>query len=84
MITSELPLAHPPRLTISCMTEAMLGVCWSGPASPVVVRGGGDHDAAAPVLGRDDVFPLRGFDRRLIDGGIGGVGVCGAVVVGHR
>jgi len=27
MITSELPLDHPGRFTISWMTEAMFGVC---------------------------------------------------------
>ncbi len=57
MMASELPLAQPGRLTISCMTEAMSGVCWSGPASPFVVQGGGDQETVAAVAGREEIFP---------------------------
>ncbi len=54
---SELPSAQPGRLTISWMTEVRSGVCWSGPASPLVVQAGGDQDTAAVVLARLEMLP---------------------------
>ena len=49
MITSELPLDHPGRSTISLMIEARFGVRWLGPAVPVDVHGTGDQDTKAVV-----------------------------------
>jgi 2-keto-4-pentenoate hydratase len=39
------------------MTEAILGVRWSGPASPTVVQSTGDHDTEVAVLILDEMFP---------------------------
>jgi hypothetical protein len=58
MMARELPLDQPGRFTISCMTDAIFGVRWSGPASPTV-HGAGDHDTEFEVLLLDEMFPLE-------------------------
>ena len=56
-IAIELPCNQVGRSTISWMTKAISGVCWSGPASPIVDQGAGDQDTAAVVLGLAEIFP---------------------------
>jgi hypothetical protein len=38
------------------MSDAIFGVRWSGPASPTVVHGAGDHDTELAVLLLDEMF----------------------------
>ncbi len=40
------------------MIEAIFGVCWSGPASPVAPHSTGDHDTKLAVVLLDEMFPL--------------------------
>ena len=44
--------------TISCITAAKSGVCWSGPTSFLTSHGGGDHATDALVFPRDEMLPL--------------------------
>jgi hypothetical protein len=41
------------------MTDAIFGVRWSGPASPTVVHGAGDHGTELAVLLLDEMFLLE-------------------------
>lgn len=50
MITSELLLVQPERSTISWMTEARSGVCWSGPASPVEMDQYTPQPGSVPII----------------------------------
>jgi len=59
MIARELPLDHPGLLTISWITEAILGVCWSAPAAPTVVHALGLHETAAAVLALEETLFFR-------------------------
>ena len=58
-ITSELPLAQPGRLTISCMMKTIFGVRCLRLASPIVDQAAGLHPAAAVVLSLEEIFPCE-------------------------